>query len=91
MKRGIKYVLLIALVILEMYISALLQGYGIQPKGWFMETLWVAVGITPIMLLLYTAGHDSALRRPNRILFNAAFWLFVVLFILGRILPYVFS
>lgn len=89
MKRGLKYFLLIVFTLLMPALSSQLQSRGIQPEGWFPETLWVAVLNIPQMLLLYTAGYDPKLKGWLSLYARIIFWTFVVLIILGRILPYV--
>ena len=89
MKRGFKYFWLIALVILVSALSSLLQSRGFQPEGWLVETLWSAVLTAPSMLLFYTAGYDPKLKGWLSLYARILFWMFGVLFVIGRILPYV--
>lgn len=86
MKRGIKYALLIGLMIL---VSALLERLEVRPGNWLVDTLYSAAGTAPAMLLFYTAGHDPKLKGIIPVYARILFWLFGGLFILGRIVPYI--
>ena len=91
MKRRLKYCLLIALAVATMVLAQYLDLEAIQAKGWLADTLLAAAVNAPYMLLFYTAGYDPKLKGWIPIYAKILFWTFVVLFILGRIMPYVLA
>lgn len=91
MKRGLKYCLLIALVMVTMVFSPSLQWEEIRARGWLVDTLYAAAVNAAPLMLFYTAGHDPKLSSYFSINAKILFWVFAVLFVLGRIVPYVFA
>lgn len=80
-----RYVLLLFIFIIEVYIASILNEKNIKIHSWIGNAIGVFVCILPILILLFLLGRDKKFTEKKRLCFKIAFWYVIICYLLGGV------